>query len=265
MLAFLVDGTTLHGKKNEMVTKFVNQVNFHIPATPHKTQLENFLELDNNAYQIPDLIPAQEIASIRESLQEANWQPVSVTGMSGNWTPGDPIGSYRASNYTPEYADVLWDRIKDQLPSQRKFTSIDNTDYDAHVTWEPIGVSPLLRFIKYENGGWLVVHYDAPYIEDENVRTLQSFVIYLNQDEGITGGATRYLHDPQQHLPIVKRDLSDQLRAAKEHEVRLRFSPANGTGVIFDHRLLHDAEKVEGVGEKLIIRTDIMYRKVFHA
>lgn len=265
MLAFLVDGITLHGKQNEMVTKFVNQVNFHITPAQHATKLELFPELDSNAYLIPDFLPASEITSIQESLKEANWQPVSVTGMSGNWSPGDPIGSYRASNYTPDYAEVLWNRIKDQLPARRKFTSIDNTDYDAHVTWEPIGVSPLLRFIKYENGGWLVVHYDAPYIEDENVRTLQSLVIYLNQDEGIKGGATRYLHDPQHHIPVAKRNLSDQLRSARESEVRLRFSPSNGTGVIFDHRLLHDAEKVEGLGEKLIIRTDIMYRKVFDA
>lgn len=245
-----------------MATKFVNQINFTIPTVNHEVEVEPLPELDRSAVVIPNLIPAKERTLILQELEKANWQPVSITGMSGNWNPGDEIGSYRASNYTPEYAEVLWNRIKHAFPTVRVFNEADNTDYDGHELWEPIGVSPLLRFIKYEEGGWLVVHYDAPYVQDEDIRTLQSFVIYLEQSPTITGGATRYLEDPQAGVPIVQRKLEDQKRAASEEEVRLRFAPANGTGVIFDHRLLHDAELVQGEGHKIIIRTDIMYRKV---
>jgi hypothetical protein len=245
-----------------MATKFVNQVNFEIPTVAHAVKVRPFPELDRTAVVIPELIPAQEKVSIMAALEESNWQPVSVTGMSGNWKEGDPIGSYRASNYTPEYADVLWNRIKHGFPTVRTFTDADNTDFDGHELWEPIGVSPLLRFIKYEEGGWLVVHYDAPYVESEDVRTLQSLVVYLEHPGELHGGATRYLHDPQAHLPVAQRELSDEYRAANEDEVRLRFAPEDGTAVVFDHRLLHDAEKVTGTGTKTIIRTDIMYRKV---
>ena len=246
-----------------MATKFVNQVNFPITTTDeHTATVAAFPELDNNSYTIPDLIPAAERENILTHLANSNWQPVSITGMSGNWQEGDPIGSYRASNYTPEYADTLWERIKDQLPATRIFTDSDNTDWDNHEIWEPFGISPLLRFIKYTEGGWLVVHYDAPYVESEDVRTLQSVVIYLTQSDTIEGGATRFMHDPQAGIPIAERNLNDQARAATEEEVRLRFSPSDGTAVIFDHRLLHDAELVQGSGEKIIIRTDIMYRKV---
>jgi hypothetical protein len=246
-----------------MATTFVNQVNFIIPTlTGHEVDVQPYPDLDRTALFIPNLIPAYERDNILTSLAESNWQPVSITGMSGNWKEGDPIGSYRASNYTQEYADILWDRIKHAFPTVRVFTDADNTDWDDHEEWEPFGVSPLLRFIKYENGGWLVVHYDAPYIQSEDVRTLQSFVIYLQHDETITGGATRYLNDPQATIPVRDRKLSDEQRAAEEEEVRLRFSPDAGTGVIFDHRLLHDAELVEGDGSKVIIRTDIMYRRV---
>jgi len=245
-----------------MATKFVNQIDFTIPAIQHEVEVEPLPELDRSAVVIPNLIPSKERAHILQELSKANWQPVSITGMSGNWKPGDEIGSYRASNYTPEYATVLWDRIKHAFPTVRVFNQEDNTDFDDHELWEPVGVSPLLRFIKYEDGGWLVVHYDAPYVEDEDTRTLQSFVIYLEQSPTITGGATRYLQDPQAGIPIAQRILDDQKRAATEDEVRLRFIPENGTGAIFDHRLLHDAELVQGEGHKIIIRTDIMYRKV---
>ena len=246
-----------------MATKFVNQVDFNIPTKHgHTVTPQPYPEMDRSSLILPELIPAEEIQNIKNSLEYANWLPVSITGMSGNWKPGDPIGSYRASNYTPEYASTLWGRIKHAFPKVRLFTDEDSTDWDNHETWEPIGVSPLLRFIKYVDGGWLVVHYDAPYIQDEDTRTLQSLVIYLQHDDTITGGATRYLHDPQAHIPVTERDLADQKRAAQENEVRLRFSPADGTGVTFDHRMLHDAELVQGEGQKLIIRTDILYRKV---
>lgn len=245
-----------------MATKFINQVNFKVPTVEHVVESVPFPELDHSAIVLPDLVPAEERASILESLGSSNWQPVSITGMSGNWSPGEYIGSYRASNYTPEYAEVLWERIKPHLVSPRRFNDADNTDWDGHELWEPFAVSSLLRFIKYESGGWLVVHYDAPYVESEDVRTLQSLVIYLQTPDTLTGGGTRYMHDPQQSLPVSERNLEDEPRAAKDDEVRLRFAPPNGTGVIFDHRLLHDAEMVGGEGSKIIIRTDIMYRKV---
>lgn len=245
-----------------MATKFVNQVNFPIEATEHETKVTQFFPVDDNAYVVHELIPAVERETILTALEKSNWQPVSITGMSGNWKEGDPIGSYRASNYTQEYADVLWNRIKDQIPATRVFTDADNTDWDGHEVWEPIGVSPLLRFIKYTDGGWLVVHYDAPYVESEDVRTLQSMVIYLDQTDTITGGATRFMEDPQAGIPVAQRNLNDQARQATEEEVRLTFSPKHGTAMIFDHRLLHDAELVQGEGHKIIIRTDIMYRKV---
>lgn len=244
-----------------MATKFVNQVNFDIPTREHNVKVKPFAELDRTALVIPDLVPAEERENILASLDKANWQPVSITGMSGNWQPGDPIGSYRASNYTQEYADVLWNRIKHAFPNVRVFNDKDNTDWDDHEEWEPIGVSPLLRFIKYTEGGWLVVHYDAPYVESDDVRTLQSLVVYLDHNN-VTGGATRYLNDPQAHIPVAQRELKDEQRAANEDEVRIRFAPDNGYGVVFDHRLLHDAELVQGEGQKVIIRTDIMYRKV---
>lgn len=245
-----------------MATKFVNQVDFPIETVEHSVTVNPFPELDNNAFVIPNLIPTEERETILTALEKSNWQPVSITGMSGNWQEGDPIGSYRASNYTQEYADVLWDRIKGGFPAIRVFNDADNTDWDGHEVWEPIGISPLLRFIKYTDGGWLVVHYDAPYVQSDDVRTLQSVVIYLDQTDTLEGGATRYMEDPQAGIPIAERDLSDQARQATEDEVRLRFSPDHGTAVVFDHRLLHDAERVTGEGNKIIIRTDIMYRKV---
>lgn len=245
-----------------MATQFVNQVNFSIPYGEHKVEAKPFPELSKNALLVPDLIPATERQALMASLKDVNWQPVSVTGMGGNYSDGDEIGSHRASNYSPDYAGALWSRIKSFFPAVRVFSASDPTDWDEHALWQPFAVSSLLRFIRYEDNGWLVAHYDSPYIESEDVRTLSSLVIYLDKDPKVTGGATRFLFDPEPGKTVAERDLKDWDRAATENEVRLHLTPAAGTGVVFDHRLFHDAEKVKGSGYKTIVRTDILYKKV---
>jgi len=247
-----------------MGTQFVNQVYFDIPADiQHNVNAHSIPEVHEKAILFPDLIPEAERALILSNLDKANWLPVSVTGMSRNYKPGDEIGSYRASNFTQEYTEILWNRIKSAFPDVRELSEKDSTDWDGHVLWRPVGVSPLLRFIKYKDGGWLVAHYDSPFIENAERRTLSSLVIYLDKDPNISGGATRYMFDPEPGVPVEKRNLADWSRGALEHEVRYPLTPEAGTGIVFDHRLFHDAEKVYGSGCKTIIRTDILYEKVY--
>lgn len=259
-----MDGTLPLGKDEIMAMKFVNQVYFDIPATPnHRLSAHEIREdIAPQTLLVHDLLSTDEASYIMDKLAAANWFPVSITGMGGNYQPGDIIGSYRASNYTQEFADVLWSRISHLFPTIESFSGNFPTDFDDHQTWEPVTVSPLLRFIRYRDGGCLVPHYDAPYIQDDDVRTLKSFVIYLDEDEDITGGATRFLHDSQAELPVQERELSDRLELATEDEVRVPVRPRTGSGLIFPHRVWHDSEPVSGTGAKTIIRTDILYKRV---
>ena len=245
------------------MNKFVNEIALGTVPTQHATVSPHVRpDIGEGTVLFENLVTTEENEYINNKLNAVEWMPVSITGMKGNYREGDRIGSWRASAFTQEYADVLWERINLFLPKIEVFHSHYPTDFDKSSQWEPIGVAALLRFIKYTDGGCLVPHYDAPYIENDNQRTLKSLVIYLDQDANLQGGATRYLDDPQAHLPVEQRDLSDRLTLSDGSDVRVKVHPQRGSGILFPHRIWHDSEPVTGSGVKTIIRTDVVYRRV---
>lgn len=241
---------------------FVNPIEMKIPVS--KTSNTTFTprdDIDSSAFIADNAITREETQYVLDFLDDVDWQPVSITGMQGNYEPGDPIGSWRASSFQEEYAKVLFDRLLVHLPKVKHCDDATNTDWDGHDEWEAIGVNPLLRFIKYTDGGMLIPHYDAPYIASDDERTLASVVIYLDNDASMTGGAVQFLKDEQAYLPVDKRDLSDQGKMSAEDDVLISLHPLAGSALVFDHRILHESQLVKGIGQKTIIRTDIMYRK----
>ena len=191
------------------------------------------------------------------------WQPVGIDGIVQNYKDGDNVGSLRASTFSPEFADYLWSRVSKHIDSPRIFDDDPQVDVAPGSVWRPIGVSPLHRFIRYDSDGLLIPHYDAPYAYSEELVTLKSLVVYACA-EGIVGGGTRFLHDERLAAPVATRDLSDRESFANQEDVLQRVNPDTGSVLLFDHRLLHDAEPVEATranGRKVIIRTDVVYTR----
>jgi hypothetical protein len=173
------------------------------------------------------------------------------------------IGSFRATAYSPELADTLWERLRPFLPEERVFDDFAHTDWCGHPRWRPVGVNPAFRYIWYEQGGELVVHYDAGYNPgDGRTHTLMSLVIYLTSCDPVCGGRTRFIRDAQLSLPYSQRDFSDWSRDVRADEVIEQVIPRQGRALLFDHRLLHDSEPWQGASPKVIIRTDIIFEKV---
>lgn len=128
--------------------------------------------------------------------------------------------------------------------------------------WSLKGISPMLRFMVYSEGGQHYPHYDAGYIYPNNeARTLKSFVLYLTTNDS---GATRFIDDGQSATVTEKRNHNDWDRAANEEtdNIIFKFTPIKGDMIIFNHRLCHDVDifEPEGLGEKrIIIRGDLLY------
>jgi len=209
---------------------------------------------------INDFLTQIEVDSILEDTSNQKWVPVGLDGILSHYTSGDPIGSYRLSCYEPDLANALWNRLAPYLPSERVFNEYSHTDYDGAVKWKPVGINPLFRFIKYLEDGALVPHYDGPFIESDERRSLSTLVMYFTDNKK---GGTRFLHDPQSKLPFTKRDFSDWTVTAKTEDITHVIEPTRGKALIFDHRILHDSEPMgHDKTEKMIIRADIMYEKV---
>lgn len=208
------------------------------------------------------LLTSGEAALLERALDRQAWVTVGIDGVLANYTAGQPAGSLRASAYSPELADELWRRLEPALPAQRSLTAHAATDWDRHPRWRPVGVNPLMRFIRYLSGHQLVAHYDAPYMFDEQRRTLMSLGIYLSDaPRAREGGATRMLHDDQRSQNHETRDYSDWDRCAVPSEVARVFRPKAGGALVFDHRLLHDGEPLSGQARKTILRTDVIFEK----
>ena len=173
----------------------------------------------------------------------------------------DQVGSWRASVFDKRLAQIIWDRIAPHINRLRLMNEHTPTDWDKSPAWRAVGISPLMRFIRYTSDGLLVPHYDAPYIYHEGKRTLMSLILYLTGNDAAHGGATRFIDDPQASIPVERRSLEDWSELATPDQVLTSISPSVGSILLFDHRLLHDSEPYSGSAEKVIMRTDIVFER----
>lgn len=197
--------------------------------------------------------------------------PVSVSGVEDGNNYG--VGSVRATGWSTLFADRLTELMIPYLPNLKcdDFTATDwwqnsNRDKvglneDRYHKWNPIEISPLLRFMKYQKDSEHFAHYDAGFFYPDGIhRTLQSVVIYLTDNNS---GATRFIQDNQDRLPIWEREHSDWIKRVDMGDVKYQVYPKKGSVLIFNHRLCHDVEQFNGLdGDRIIIRGDVIYRGV---
>jgi hypothetical protein len=212
-------------------------------------------DISPTAFVAEALLSGDERQRLVADVHRQAWVEVGANGIYRDYRPGDQIGSYRASAYSEALAGGLWARLGPVLPERWRLA-----DGSSDADWIPVGVNPLFRFINYQPGGMLVPHYDAP-ADIGQQRTLLSLVIYLEHSAGVSGGATRFLHDRQDIVDPGARDWSDWSTLAAKGDIRAVVESVPGNGLVFDHRLLHDAQPISGSGTKLIARTDLVYAR----
>ena len=187
--------------------------------------------------------------------------PVGVHGYMG--VEGE-IGSMRATGWSEALAKRFW-VIFAPFFHPRKMNEFTATDWFAdhqrkeHIFWKAIGISPLLRFMSYTEGGEHYGHYDMGYDYGDGRRTLMSFVVYLTDVQDGEGGKTRFLQDKQENIPVRHRVHDDWRRRAEEEEILCAVRPQKGHVLFFDHRLCHDVEPYSGTTPRIIIRGDVVY------
>lgn len=209
-----------------------------------------------------NLLEAGEAKALLAETAQQKWLPANVHGMRNDFDPKrDKTGSWRASSYCTRLSYILWRRLQGLLPMVEHIVPGSSIDANDATVWRAAGVSPLFRFIKYTEDGILVPHYDAPFDFGDGRRTLKSMIVYLT--DGASGGATRFVRDPQQNIPPLERKYDDWTRVANDAEILNSFSPAAGFALVFNHRVLHDSAPAgKKAAEKVVMRADIVYEKV---
>lgn len=218
-------------------------------------------KIEDNIWVLHDVLSEADCEQlIRRMNESGKAYPVSIQGRKD--MVDDRAGSVRATAWCPTLAEQFWQKIKDIIPIKKTTNALSPTDWwqeQPFYEWEAIGVSPLLRFMKYQAGGQHYSHYDAAFIyPDARYRSLMSIVFYLTTNT--EGGATRFVKDGQEQLPIEERNHEDWYRETKEEEVLHAVAPKKGSVLIFDHRICHDVQYYFGKNDRIIIRGDLVFQ-----
>lgn len=233
------------------------------PTDTWKLKIDKDIDM---IYNVISDVDCKDIISFFES--QGQYAPVSVQGMTDGAYNAEK-GSNRITGFGPKLAQKLYDKIKKHIEGNYKFDDLSSTDwwqysdgsYEGHKNWKVVGLSPMLRFMKYEKSGKHYAHYDAGFLYPGGThRTLKSFVLYLTTN---STGATRFIDDGQDHIPVYLRNHNDWDRDTREDEIFYKTLPVKGDMLIFDHKVCHDVEPFLGdEPERIIIRGDVLFERI---
>lgn len=117
-------------------------------------------------------------------------------------------------------ANALLDRVRASVPTRLLERSLR-------------GANPRLRLYRYGLSEMHGAHWDTVVEFEDGAQSLLTLVFYLNDD--FQGGSTNF---PELGQNII---------------------PRRGSALLFQHRVLHEASRVER-GEKFVLRTDVVYK-----
>lgn len=235
------------------------KINLVLEGEQHPIKRDLMIDKNSEAFELQHLLTEKECDALIKLFDSGPVkQNVSIQGRTD--IPDDRTGSQRTTMWFPEMAKALWP-LMEKFFSNRTMNPYTATDWWQHgkmTEWEPIGLSEMMRFMKYTEGGQHYAHYDAAYIHpNKKYRTLQSFVLYLTNS---FDGRTRFIEDGQQDIPIWERNTEDWIRESTDEEVKAIVRPFKGNILVFDHRLCHDVQQYHGAKPRIIVRGDVLYK-----
>jgi len=220
-------------------------------------------DFNDSALLLENVFTHAEADSLFQEIKKQDCIPAGRDGYANHFnSEADTAGSYRCTTYDEKLAGIIWERIQQHIPAIRILDEYSSADWQEHKVWRAQGINPLLRFIHYHPGGSLIPHYDEGYdLQDGRRHTLMSIIIYLSDGATDQGGVTWLLNDSQRNLPIHERDFSDAFLQADDGDVLAQVAPKKGCVLIIDHRILHEATPWTGPGDRILLRTDIIFER----
>lgn len=190
------------------------------PSVLERVDLEHFSE----AFCLYNVFSEDECAAILTKAEESGFGKTNF--------PQKYRGNLRLQNDDPQLAELLFERIRDQLP--------ETIEMDEEM-WQITGLNTRFRNSKYYPGSVFQQHIDASFLRSLAEASFFTVNIYMN--EGFEGGHTRFF---------------------KNNEMKDDVTPTTGMALIFRQppgkNYQHDGERVLS-GLKYLLRTDVMYSK----
>lgn len=217
--------------------------------TREATKEQGVVRESGRAFVIHDLLSADECAFLKKRVAEIGFESIE-------W---EYHRSYRhcerVLTKSPSLATELWRRIRTRLQIE-DVRGMRPYGFGQSGTWRPYGVNECVRFCKYGKGGHFQPHRDGGFVLTDDDRSVYTVLIYLNsRDQDFRGGSTVLFPGNDESDSTVRR-------SGKEDDSSVQVDAKQGTALLFNHDMMHAGGIVES-GEKIILRTDIMCRRVY--
>ena len=201
-----------------------------------------------------DLLTADECAALRSVAERAEYSFWNAAVSTATFRNSDTV------EITSEaVARELWSRVAPHVPASVAIVPGDRFhESGLEGTWRACGINQHLLFNRYRPGGHFSPHTDGATIVDLNERSLYSVLLYLNECD--VGGETALFAPPPGTSMGRFVERGGVYRWPPEWRVD-EAPVALGTALVFSQDTPHEGAPVGAGREKIIIRTDVMFRR----
>jgi hypothetical protein len=175
-------------------------------------------------WTVEGVLSAVECRALIARVEALGVEPAPITTAAGFVMRPEIRNNTRAVFDDPALASDLFQRLRaaGAVPPQLN---------DGE---RAVGANERFRAYRYDVGQRFAPHYDGAFYRGSLEQSRITAMVYLN--EGFLGGETAFL------------------------DYGLRVQPKAGMALLFQHRLLHEGCAVRS-GTKLVVRSDVMYRR----
>ena len=247
------------------------------PRDPRHVPTKRNLPAPLDACILSNVVSPDECDALRRCAHAAEYTFWNAAATSTAFRDADTVEITSQS-----VAEELWNRVKTLVTPVVQIVPGDKF-HEAGLdgTWIACGINPHLLFNRYKPGGHFSPHTDGATVVDMNHRSLYSVLLYLNECK--QGGGTALFAPPAdaslgKFLVQSTENKSDETNGTTHAESTSATSSKKyrwpdewcvdvapvetGTALLFSQDTAHEGVPV-GVGhEKIIIRTDVMYRRM---
>lgn len=189
------------------------------------------------AFTIDKFLSCKECNEILDMIKDKKFQKAPVGDMKKS-VDTETRNNSRTFVEDSKFIEKIWQKFKnvDIIPKTM-----------TNGVFKLSGLYKHIIFYKYNDGEYFKEHYDGER-KDGNKKSFFTILIYLNED--FDGGETTFIHHDRK---MIKNKLKDNL-------VLTPIVPKKGQLLVFKHNILHEGSLLKS-GEKIILRSDIMYEK----
>lgn len=210
---------------------------------------------------IPDVSTKKSLYYLEDVLTESECQHLlssserKYSSLAEEFLPEEREGN-RLLTLDENFSTVLYNRIKEYVAVDPKLGNIKPCGFGTDGEWRTDSVNKCFRFNQYIAPSiGFKPHRDATFIENEDIRSILTVLIYLN--DNFSGGNTVFYDTvgPRDGEDIV----ADEMK--KGYHERFTYNPKRGSVLIFNHNMIHEGAPLLS-GTKYVIRSDIVFKRI---